>query len=248
MKLKAVAFDLGGTLVRYYEREQFPSILSEALANVHELISDQATVSLAEARDTALASNKERPDGKVWPVHERLARIFGLPGPLPTGLRNEVERAFLKPIFSFGWKYEDVDSTLSDLRDRGYRLAIVSNTPWGTPAEPWREELERFGLSQSVDVSCFCMDVGWRKPALPIFKAALDALAVEAGEAAFVGDNPRWDCEGPQDAGMVPILIDRERQHTEHVGNRICGLDELPGLLQRLQENGGPASSRSRTR
>ena len=27
MELKAVTFDLGGTLVRYYEREQFPSIL-----------------------------------------------------------------------------------------------------------------------------------------------------------------------------------------------------------------------------
>ena len=234
MRLKAVAFDLGNTLVQYYRREDFPRILDEALGNVYELISGQATVTLTDARDTALAFNRERPDGKVWPVHERLGQIFGLPRPLPPSLRDAVGQAFLKPIFACASTYEDVDSVLPSLRDRGYRLAIVSNTPWGTPAGPWRDELERHSLSQSVDVSCFCVDVGWRKPALPVFEAVLKALAVEAGETAFVGDNPRWDYSGPLNAGMVPILIDREGQHAEHDGNRIRGLGELPGLLQLL--------------
>ena len=193
MRLRAVAFDLGDTLVRYYEREQFPRILAEALGNVNALISDQASVSLEEARAIAMTENRERPDGRVCPVHERLTRIFGISQPLSQGLRDDLALAFLKPIFACARKYGDVDPVLADLRERGYRLGIVSNTPWGTPAEPWRGELERLGLAQSVDVACFCTDVGWRKPAPPIFEALLDASGVEAQETVFVGDHPRWD-------------------------------------------------------
>lgn len=234
MRLKAVAFDLGGTLVRYYEREQFPGILAEALGNVYTLISDQASVSLEEARDAALTENKERPDGRVCPVHERLTRIFGLSQPLSQALRSDLALAFLEPIFSRARKYEDVDPVLAALRDQGYRLAIVSNTPWGTPAEPWRAELERLGLLQPVDVSCFCVDVGWRKPARPIFDAVLDALGVEARETAFVGDHPRWDYSGSQAAGMAPVLIDREGRHPDHIGAQVRSLDELPRLFRFL--------------
>ena len=109
MRLKAVAFDLGGTLVRYYERKQFPGILAEALGKVHKLVAGQASVSLPEARSTAMSENKERPDGKVCPLHERVARVFGLAQPLPSSLQNDMATAFLEPIFACARKYEDVD-------------------------------------------------------------------------------------------------------------------------------------------
>lgn len=232
MELKAVAFDLGGTLVRYYERNQFSGILAEALGNVYALVSDQASVSLQEAQDNAMDENRERTDCRVCPVHERLVRIFGISQLLSRDVRQELAIAFLKPIFACARKYDDVDQVLLDLRQQGHRLAIVSNTPWGTPSEQWREELERHRLRQSVDVSLFCVDVGWRKPAHPIFEAVLSALDVGAGETVFVGDSPRWDCEGSKAAGMVPVLIDRNSQYTEYVGNRIRSLNEFPGLLQ----------------
>lgn len=34
-------------------------------------------------------------------------------------------------------------SVLQKVRELGLRTAIVSNTPWGSPGEPWRRELDR---------------------------------------------------------------------------------------------------------
>ena len=85
-----------------------------------------------------------------------------------------------------------------------------------------------------MNAALFCADVGWRKPALPIFQATAKALGVEAGACVFVGDDPRWDVHGAQAAGMVPVLVDRTGRYAGHGGWLIHGLGELPALLQRL--------------
>ena len=65
---------------------------------------------------------------------------------------------------------------LEALRGHGIKTAIVSNTPWGSPAGAWRAELTRHGLLNKVDATVFCMDVGWRKPHRAPFERALSLL------------------------------------------------------------------------
>ena len=62
------------------------------------------------------------------------------------------------------WDREAAERAYQALRSRGIKTAIVSNTPWGSPADAWRAELTRHGLLDKVDATVFCMDVGWRKP------------------------------------------------------------------------------------
>jgi FMN phosphatase YigB (HAD superfamily) len=50
----------------------------------------------------------------------------------------------------------------------GFRTGIISNSPWGSPANLWRAEVQRLELLDAVDVTAFCGDVGWRKPARAI--------------------------------------------------------------------------------
>jgi putative hydrolase of the HAD superfamily len=76
----------------------------------------------------------------------------------------------------------------------------VSNTPWGSPAASWKEELARHGLLDQVDV-------GWRKPHPAPFQRALTHLEVPASEAIFVGDDPRWDVLGAESVGLHPLLL-----------------------------------------
>jgi HAD superfamily hydrolase (TIGR01509 family) len=231
MMARAVAFDLGGTLVQYYEREQFPPILAQGMENVYALLSHLSARSLQEVQAVAMTENREQPDGRVCPLHERLARIFGLGEPLPEHMREDVALAFLKPIFACAKKYDDVDPTLLALRAKGYRLAIVSNTPWGSPSSLWADELKRLGLAHAVDLSLFCVDVGWRKPALPLFTATSDALRVKPSECVFVGDHPRWDYDGALNAGMIPVLLDRTRTLAANGRNVIFSLADVQDLL-----------------
>src|SRR5687767_14494669 len=77
----------------------------------------------------------------------------------------------------------------------------------GSPSSAWRMELARHCLLESVDAVVFCVDVGWRKPHRAPFDRALALLDVAATDAVFVGDDPRWDIVGAQNAGVRPVLL-----------------------------------------
>jgi putative hydrolase of the HAD superfamily len=227
-----VAFDLGNTLVEYYRPTEFAAILDEAIKYSYQVLSPIASVGLAEAYQVAYRENTEQPDWRVRPLFERLARIFGLSVSVDPEIKERACREFLQPIFTRARVYQDTVPTLRRLRADGYRLAIVSNAPWGSPAELWREELQWLDLAREVDVSMFCVDVGWRKPAPPVFVAALEKLGVSPAECVFLGDHPRWDVEGARAIGMTSVLIDRANEYPDHVGSRIQCLSELWPLVQ----------------
>jgi len=138
----------------------------------------------------------------------------------------------MKPIFARGYCYEDTVPTLKELRSKGFKIGLVSNTSWGSPAILWREELDRLGLSRMVDGAVFCRDVGWRKPAKQIFEFALQKFNTTPQDCVFVGDNPRWDLMGPEAVGIAAILIDRQGSVRDPKARPIGNLYELLGRLQ----------------
>jgi len=117
------------------------------------------------------------------------------------------------------------------LRRQGYRTAVVSNSPWGSPAALWRKELRRLGIAGLVDAVVLCGDVGWRKPSRRIFEHARKRLGVAGAECVFVGDDLEWDVAGSAAAGMRPVLIDRDGRHASFAGARVRSLHELLPLL-----------------
>ena len=86
----------------------------------------------------------EARDFQVRPLEERLQRIFQLNNSvLSKNLITKMCRCFMKPIFTLGQCYEDTYLILQKLKVRNFKLAIVSNTPWGSPANLWHEEIDR---------------------------------------------------------------------------------------------------------
>ena len=200
-----VLFDLGNTLVSYYERRDFPGILRQSIGEVELFLGTGAEWERVQAE------NFTAKDFSVRPLAERLSRIFP-EAAWSEGDSLEACRRFMTPIFALAHLYNDVLLILETLRARGVKTAIVSNTPWGSPAALWREELVRLDLADKVDALVFCPDCGWRKPAPQIFDHALARLEATAGQCVFIGDDPCWDIVGPQAIGMEAILINRRTQ------------------------------------
>jgi FMN phosphatase YigB (HAD superfamily) len=148
-----------------------------------------------ELEQRALELNVERPDLSVWPLNERLRILFGEAASEPAKLQR-IAAAFMGPIFATAVADPDALAVLGALRAQGIRTAIVSNTPWGSPASDWRFELERHGLLAAVDAAVFCVDVGYRKPHPAPIERALSLLSVRPADAVFVGDDPRCRCRG----------------------------------------------------
>jgi putative hydrolase of the HAD superfamily len=226
----ALLFDLGNTLVQYWERAEFPGILRQAITEVSDYLDQRGLlgVSAPELWERVEGENHESPDRHVRPLAGRLARIFDIEAAVCLDeLLEAMCRRFMVPIYARGRLYADSLSALEEARARGMRTAIVSNTPWGSPARLWREEIARLGLRQRVDVDVFCDDVGWRKPARQIFEYTCSRLQVKAEQCVFVGDDPRWDLVGPRAVGIEAILIERREAGRSLEEAPIRGLHEL---------------------
>ncbi len=237
----AVLFDLGNTLIAYYRSDEFEPVLRRCVAALLDTLraygGTEAAVDFASAFERAKACNRERDDHRVWPLAERLARVVSAAGePLAANLEERLTAAFLAPIFATARIDPNAVTVLREIKGLGYRTAIVSNTPWGSPAGPWQAELARWGLLEEVDAAVFCVDVGWRKPAAPVFAEALRKLDVAAEDAWFVGDDPRWDVDGARRAGLRPLLLHAGSSPTP---DSIAELRALPSVLKATAHRAG---------
>ena len=124
--------------------------------------------------------------------------------------------------------YDDVVPMLQHLQNAGFKLAIVSN--WDTPLDPLTE---RLGIAHYFDAIVASHDarVKSAKPDPHIFNYTLAAVGVSAEEAVHVGDTYEADVIGARNAGIRPILIDRDKTQTGKWEETIQSLSELPELL-----------------
>ena len=226
MMIRAVLFDLGNTLVSYYLRTDFPSILRASLSACASSLGFNGDQE--DLFERAWRLNVETVDHAVHPLAERLHELLGQGGTVDEHNLDVACDAFLQPIFALGKLDAEAPAVLDSLRKRGIKTAIVSNTPWGSPAAAWREELVRLGLFDRVDATVFCMDVGFRKPHAAPFRRALDLLSVAPAEAMFVGDEPQWDVIGARDAGLRPVLF---ASSPSGVGNGCLTIGRLTDVL-----------------
>lgn len=123
--------------------------------------------------------------------------------------------------------YDDVVPALMELKQRGWRLGVISN--FDSRLEDVLRACELAQLFDSVHIST---QVGAAKPDPAIFQAALKHYGIEPHQAWHVGDSLREDVEGALAAGMQAVLLDRQKQHLETPDfPRLTSLDQLLPLL-----------------
>src|SRR5262249_51121615 len=230
--IRAILFDLGNTLVGYYTSSEFSLVLRRCLRECASALGQ--TEDPARDEDLfarALLLNREQSDFAVRPLAARLQELFGADESFDEASARALGTAFLKPIFAMARLDPQAVPLLEALRGRGIRTAIVSNTPWGSPASAWRAELARHGLLDKVDATVFCMDVGWRKPHRAPFDRALSLLEVAPADALFVGDDHRWDIVGAQNAGLRPVLLESDVPTSRRDYLTIPNLGAITALL-----------------
>lgn len=94
---------------------------------------------------------------------------------------------------------------LQRLQEDRVRVAAISNAAFS--ARVLSAELDRHGFMGLLQFVLSSGDFGWRKPARPIFEAALERLAVQAEHTWFVGDTLTEDMAGAVAAGLQPIWL-----------------------------------------
>ncbi len=174
--IEAILFDMGGTLIDY-PVPSWPLAAGKCIEGAYAYLVRPES----ELPPVAAAM----PDARE--AHQRrTAPAAGTPVPhrVLVGLRRVVRsvsgrtlprmaEACARMLVADGRVFDDALPAVRALEARGYRLGIVSNTPWGTPEYLWANQLDRFGLGRHFRVACFSSGVGFRKPDTRIFRVAL---------------------------------------------------------------------------
>lgn len=179
-------------------------------------------------KDGSFWASPERSVGLWYDIYRFMCHLTGLTDDVE-GFSDDMFKAYLKPE---NWAvYDDVRPTLRSLKERGYRLAVVSN--W----DPSLTDLMRgLGLLPYFDEVLCSAEVGYRKPNAVIFQLACERVGVPAARCVHVGDNVEADGDGAAGAGVQPVIINRKNavQAASCAYPVIRSLSELPGAIVSL--------------
>ncbi len=202
--LKAVLFDWGGTLMQDEWSDEIAleghaaglaAITREGLPSAEEL-----TRYLTE-HDEELFAIAAEDEIDIAAVMRRSFEHHGVE------LEDDDLRLFLTASHDVWASYYALASSthalLEALRNRGLKLALVSNT--ASPEWLLRPVLERQGLVERLDAVVLSSEVGKRKPHPAMFERALAEVDAGPAESLFVGDRLDADILGASRAGLHTV-------------------------------------------
>ena len=228
-RLKAVIFDLWGTLAYPFSRARMEQTLTEMAAVVSVDRDDFArmwTPGTSFKRVTGVFSTI---DDNVEHICRRLGAQVGKESVrLAVQIRVDHTRVTLKPR-------PDAVATLTQLRNSGFAVGLLSNCSADVPLV-WHET----PFAPLIESPVFSCSVGLKKPDPRIYAAACRELNVEPADCLYVGDGSDLELTGALEAGMEPVLLrvsledtyDASRPDVEQWrGLAVSSLSEVPGLL-----------------
>lgn len=102
--------------------------------------------------------------------------------------------------------YPDVPGTLAAVRDRGVKVALVSDIHFDI-----RPECAVQGIDGFIDAYVLSCELGVQKPDPRMFLAATSAIGVGVAEALMIGDSPHTD-GGAAAVGVATLILPRPNE------------------------------------
>jgi putative hydrolase of the HAD superfamily len=192
----AAIFDLFGTLVPEFPREEFTATVRAA---ARALGVDEEAFLEGWTR-TAIF----RQTGRFTDVGQNLLTIVEELGhPEPTADALAAALAPREAMYE-RWFHPRVGAmaTLRALRERGYPVGLISMCAPDAPAL-WRAS----PLAPLVEVAVFSSESGLRKPDAAIYRACADALGVEPARCLYCGDGSYGELSGARAVGMTAFEV-----------------------------------------
>lgn len=159
------------------------------------------------------------------------------------GLQEQVSRSLAEEIVTTLHRrclptvelIDGVPETLHQLREMGYRQAIISNAAYA-PFLTWT--LERLNLLSFFEHVVVSAEEGTRKPWPDIYKLTLERMGLSPPDAAYVGDDLQRDIVGARRAGLRSIWYrsegpppgEDERAVPDAI---VTTLNQIPSLAER---------------
>jgi putative hydrolase of the HAD superfamily len=197
MAVRAVIFDWGGTLTPWHTVDH--SELWNSVCSRHYPATDAALIAAAvraaEMELWGLAESSHR--------SATLDEVFARAGVTATA---EFLISYFRAWDPHTFTDPAVPPLLRELRRRGIKVGVLSNTMW--PRSAHEQIFVRDEVLDLIDGAVYSSEIPWVKPHPEAFRAAMTAIGVtDPATCVFVGDRPYDDVHGAKSAGMRAVLV-----------------------------------------
>ena len=212
MQYTDLVFDLYGTLVDIHTEEN--DLVWEKTAIFFGFYGAHYTTQQLYAAFREAMSAREAREGQTYecfpdiPFEEVMADLFRAKGITENADSLGIQVAQLFRISSIEYikLYPHVLDALAALREKGYRLWLLSNAQAIFTAY----ELRHLGLGQQFDAVYLSSDYRCRKPDIRFFRALMEDHGLDPAKCLFIGNDRNTDIAGAKNAGMATLYM-----HTE---------------------------------
>ena len=225
LKIRAVLFDLGNTLVKTWIPEvTYQKVLASLGINKSvEEIKEAISMTEEEFKKSNYRSMYGKADYvEYWEKWDSLVlknlRIFD----------ECFAKEILKRWFDYAdcVTYPDTKETLARLKQMDLKLGLISTAY----EEDITAILKRANLEKGFfDITVGANTIKKEKPHPDVFRYALRKLKVKPEETLFVGDHIDNDYKGARAVGIHALLIQRESRSLDNITDfkRISSLEEI---------------------
>lgn len=209
MKYTDLIFDLYGTLVDIHTEEN--SLVWEKTAFFFGFYGARYTPEELQNSFRANLTAREAKAGQSYecfpdiPFEEVMDDLFRLKGIDPAPLRLGIQAAQLFRISSLEYVklYPHVPEALAELRQKGFRLWLLSNAQHVFTAY----EIRYLGLEDAFDKIYISSDYQCRKPDVRFFRALLDEQGLDPETCLMIGNDLHTDIGGAKNAGLDTLYM-----------------------------------------
>ena len=209
MKYTDLIFDLYGTLVDIHTEENElvwdKTALFFGFYGAHytgQSLHDAFRANLTAREAKAGQSYECFPDIPFEAVMDDLFRSKGV-DPTPQNLGFQAAQLFRICSIEYVKLYPHVLEALQHLREKGFRLWLLSNAQRAFTAY----EIRHLGLEDSFHKIYISSDFQCRKPDIRFFRALLEEQHLDAGKCLMIGNDLHTDIGGAKNAGLDTLYM-----------------------------------------
>ncbi len=231
MNIKAIGFDIGGTLVNYNKPLNWSASYEDAI----KFMCKENNLEYNNNRFLQAKQVLEKYNTRVNPREIEISSntIFGEIFDLWKENKNKIfdsKKSFYLFFQREAFLYDDVFSILEYCKKNNIKTAVYTDVAYGMDDEFSLNDIKE--ISDFIDLKLTSCNVGYRKPNKKGFEKMIEMFSCKPQELIYVGDEKK-DIDGINKIGGISILIDRENKGNE-LGQRyrIQSLNEIINIIK----------------
>jgi HAD superfamily hydrolase (TIGR01509 family) len=211
MVLKAVLFDLGGTLVDFDDNglQSSRKALYEFLVQKQYAVLPDRVVQIAkEVWETyTLFADQTMIELNFPRLMQSILYQLQIDDYPETALIEDAIKAFYSPIIEGSYLLQGASQLLLTLQENGLKLGLVTDNE----SEVFHNGLlSKYNFEHMFDSIVVSYKLGIKKPHKTMFLKCLEELHINSAEALFIGDKPIHDISGAKNIGLPCVWMKRK--------------------------------------